>query len=90
LKPAKEAVPATNFISAKCKFTDICVFARPLAELVVPPTMRHQAETSSAMIAELWMSHRTLARQFDRQRGPPLSVSGARCPWVAGGGGQFN
>jgi hypothetical protein len=61
--PAKEAVPARDFISAKCKFTDICVFACPLAELVMPPTVRHQAETSSAMIAELWMSHRTLAHQ---------------------------
>jgi hypothetical protein len=38
------------------------VFARPLAELVAPPTVRHHAKTSSTMIANLGMPHHTLAQ----------------------------
>ena len=46
----------------------LCVFARPLAELAAPPTMRHHAETSATMIADLMLadlrlSHHTLAQQ---------------------------
>ncbi len=35
--PRREAVPATDFISVERKFTEVCVFTRPLAELVAPP-----------------------------------------------------
>jgi hypothetical protein len=62
---AEEAVPATDFISAERKLTEVRVFARPLAELVAPPTVRHHAETSSTMIADLWPPHHTLAQQFE-------------------------
>jgi hypothetical protein len=56
---------ATDFISSERKFTEVCVFARPLAELVAPPTMRHEAETSSAMIADWVLPHDALAQQFE-------------------------
>jgi hypothetical protein len=62
---AEEAVPATDFISAERKLTEVRVFARPLAELVAPPTVRHHAETSSTMIADLGLPHHTLAQQFE-------------------------
>jgi hypothetical protein len=62
---AEESVPATDFISAERKFTEVCAFARPLAELVTPPTMRHHAETSSTMIADLRLPHPILALQFE-------------------------
>jgi len=42
IPPRREAVPATDFISVERKFTEVRVFARPLAELVAPPTVRHQ------------------------------------------------
>jgi hypothetical protein len=65
--PAKEPKPATNLIAAKRKFTKVRGFARPLAELVAPPTMRDQAETSSTMIA--YLLHDTLVdRNSTRQR----------------------
>ena len=64
--PAKEAVPATDLISANCKFTKVCVFARPLAEFIAPPTVSHQAKTSSTMVADLGLPHHTLAQQFDK------------------------
>jgi len=57
--PATEAVPATDFIAAERKFTEVCIFARPLAELHAPPTMRHHAETSATMIADLGMPNHT-------------------------------
>jgi hypothetical protein len=63
--PRKKAVPATDFISAERKFTEVCAFARPLAELVAPPTMRHHAETSSTMIADLRLPHPILAQHFE-------------------------
>ncbi len=63
--PRKKAVPATDFISAERKFTEVCAFARPLAELVAPPAMRHHAETSSTMIADLRLPHPILALQFE-------------------------
>ena len=63
--PVEEAVPATDFISAERKFTEVRVFARPLAELVAPPTMRQHAEMSSTMIADLGLPHHTLAQQFE-------------------------
>ena len=49
---------------------EVCVFARPLAELIAPPTMRHHAETPATMIADLMLadlrlSNHTLAQQFD-------------------------
>ena len=56
---AEESVPATDFISAERKFTEVCAFARPLAELVTPPTMRHHAETSATMSADLGMPNHT-------------------------------
>ncbi len=57
--PATEAVPATDFIAAERKFTEVCIFARLLAELDAPPTMRHHAETSATMIADLGMPNHT-------------------------------
>ena len=63
---AKEAIPATDLISAKRKFTKVCVFARPLAELIAPPMMRHQTKTSSTMVADLRLSHHILAQQVDK------------------------
>ena len=62
IPPRSEAVPATDSISVERKFTEVRVFARPLAELVAPPTVRHHAETSSTMIANLGLSHHTLAQ----------------------------
>ena len=53
----KEAVPATDCFSVERKFTEVCVFARPLAEPVAPPTIRHHAEPSSTMITDLSWSH---------------------------------
>jgi hypothetical protein len=64
IPPRREAVPATDFISVERKFSEVCVFARPLAELVAPPTMRHHAETSSTMITDLGLPHHALAQQF--------------------------
>ena len=32
--------PATDYISIERNFTEVCVAARPLAELIAPPTMR--------------------------------------------------
>jgi hypothetical protein len=74
------AKPATDNISVERNFTEVCVFARPLAKLPAPPTMRHHAETSATMIADLMLadlrlSHHTLAQQFD---GVSLR-SGIRC-----------
>src|SRR5258708_36491491 len=63
--PEKKAVPAMDFISAERNLTEVCAFARPLAELVAPPTMRHHAETSSTMIADLRLPHPILAQQFE-------------------------
>ena len=63
--PVEEAVPATDFISAERKFTEVCVFARPLAELVAPPTMRQHAEMSSTIIADLGLPHHALVQQFE-------------------------
>jgi hypothetical protein len=64
------AKPATDSLSVERNFTEVCVFARPLAELPAPPTMRHHAETSATMIADLMLadlrlSHHTLVQQFD-------------------------
>jgi hypothetical protein len=47
---------------------EVCVFARPLAELAAPPTMRHHAERSATinadlMLADLRLSHHTLVQQ---------------------------
>ena len=60
-----EATPAADPVPTKRKLTEICVFARSLAELAAPPTMRDHAETSSAMIADLALSHHTLARHLN-------------------------
>jgi hypothetical protein len=67
--PAKEAVPAKDFIAAERNLTEVGVLARPLAELVAPPTVGHHAEPSAAMIAnlmiaDLGMLHHALAQQF--------------------------
>jgi len=50
-------------ISAECKFTQVRILALLLAEFVAPPTVRQQAEPSSAMIADLRLPH-TLAQHF--------------------------
>jgi hypothetical protein len=62
---AKEAAPAKDFISIERNFTEICVFGRPRAELVAPPTVRHHPETCSTMIADLRILHPALAQQFE-------------------------
>jgi hypothetical protein len=74
------AKPATDGISVERNFTEVCLFARPLAELAAPPTMRHHAEMSATtiadlMLADLRLSHHTLAQQFE---GVSLR-SGVRC-----------
>src|SRR5207248_7251789 len=63
--PREKRRTARDFISAERKLTEVCAFARPLAELVAPPTMRHHAETSSTMIADLRLPHPILAQQFE-------------------------
>ena len=82
--PARIPKPATDSISVERNFTEVCVFARPPAELTAPPTMRHHAETSTTtiadlMLADLRLSHHTLGQQFD---GISLR-SGIRCGEVA-------
>src|SRR5262245_49912043 len=72
--------PTTNGISVKCDLTDVVDSARPFAELVAPPTMRHQSETSTAVIAELtllgvWDRHDILLRIRDDS---PVAGSSAR------------
>jgi len=55
--------PALHFldsISAQRKFTEVSILARPSAELGTQPTMGHQAETSSTLIAELRQPHPSL------------------------------
>jgi hypothetical protein len=74
--PATEAVPATDFIAAERKFTEVCIFARPLAELDAPPTMRHHAETSATMIADLGMPNHTFVHGSEL---PVCTSSGALC-----------
>jgi hypothetical protein len=66
----RQADPTPDYISVEQNFMEVCVFARPLAELIAPPTMRHHAETPATMIADLMLadlrlSHHTLAQQFD-------------------------
>ena len=66
----RQAEPTADYISVERNFTEVCVFARPLAELIAPPTMRHHAETAATMIADLMLahlrlSHHTLAQQLD-------------------------
>ena len=63
--PLKEAVRTADLISAERNFMEVCVFARPLAELVAPPAMRHHAETSSTVIADLGLPHHALAQWFE-------------------------
>jgi hypothetical protein len=75
----RQAEPATDFISAERKFTKVCVFARPLAELVAPPTMRQHAEMSSTMIADLGLPHYTLAQQFEGMKKALRRGGSAQC-----------
>ena len=65
------AKPATDSVSVEHNVTEVRLFARPLAELATPPTMGHQAETSTTtvadlMLADLRLSHHTLLQLFDR------------------------
>jgi hypothetical protein len=62
IPPRREAVRATEFVLIERKLADVRVFARPLAELIAPPTVRHHAKTSSTMSANLGLSHHTLAQ----------------------------
>src|SRR3954453_9132414 len=71
LKPSPAT--ATDFIAAERKFTEICIFARLLAELDTPPTMRHHAETSATVIADLGMPNHT----FVHGQAPVCILSGA-------------
>ena len=73
LKPSPAT--ATDFIAAERKFTEICIFARLLAELDAPPTMRHHAETSATVIADLGMPNHT----FVHGQAPVCILSGALC-----------
>jgi hypothetical protein len=65
----RKAEPTTEHISFERNFTEVCAFASSLAELIAPPTMRHHAETTATLIADLMLadllSHHTLAQQFD-------------------------
>jgi len=66
----RQAEPTADYISVERNFTEVCVFARPLAELIAPPTMRHHTETPATMITDLMLadfrlSHHTLAQQSD-------------------------
>jgi hypothetical protein len=70
IRSQRQAEPTTDHISVERNLTEVCVFARHLAELIAPPTMRHHAETSTTMIADLMLadlrlSHHTLAQQLD-------------------------
>jgi len=56
--------PTQCFNAAAGKFTEERVFAFPLAELVAPPTVRHQSESSATMGANLGLPHHTLPQQF--------------------------
>jgi len=47
------ANPSTDRISVEQYLTKVRGFAGALAELAAPPTVRHQAETSAAMVADL-------------------------------------
>src|SRR6478672_2708954 len=73
LKPSPAT--ATDFIAAERKFTEICIFARLLAELDAPPTIRHHAETSATVIADLGMPNHT----FVHGQAPVCILSGALC-----------
>ena len=66
---------AIGKVAAERKFTEVCIFARPLAELDAPPTMRHHAETSATMIADLGMPNHT----FVHGQAPVCILSGALC-----------
>ena len=61
-------MPATDLISAERKFTEVDVFAFKLAELAAPPTIRHQAKTSSTMIADLTLLHAQASRELTGPR----------------------
>ena len=55
--------------AAKTNVTNVCVLARPFAKLVSPPTVRHQAETSTTPVTDLMLvnsqlSHYVLASRF--------------------------
>jgi hypothetical protein len=52
IPPRRQAEPTTDYISVERNFTEVGVFARPLAELIAPPTMGHHAETPATMIAD--------------------------------------
>ena len=55
--------------ATKTDVTNVCVLAHPLAKLFSPPTVRHQAETSTTPVADLMLvnsqlSHHILASRF--------------------------
>src|SRR2546427_11764074 len=67
----RQAEPTADYISVERNFTEVCVFARPLAELAAPPRMRHYAATSTTtvahlMLTDLRLSHHTFVHQFYR------------------------
>ena len=66
---------ATDFIAAERKFTERWIFACLLAELDAPPTMRHHAEMSATVIADLGMPNHT----FVHGQAPVCILSGALC-----------
>ena len=55
---------------------EVCIFARPLAELDAPPTMRHHAETSATMIADFGMPNHIFVHGSEL---PVCTSSGALC-----------
>jgi len=80
--PVQKAEPTQYFKAVAGKFTEERVFAFPLAELVAPPTVRHQSETSAAVSANLGLPHYTLAQQFQAvsSRQKPVGHVPARKP----------
>jgi hypothetical protein len=66
--PLHYAEPPSNPSSVERNLAQICVLARPTAELVTPPAMRHHAKTSATAITDLRfaiLSHDTLVLGFD-------------------------
>jgi hypothetical protein len=64
LSLADNAVPENELVWRQRNLVAIGGLANQLAELVAPPTVRHQAKPSAAMITSLMPLHHALAQQF--------------------------
>jgi hypothetical protein len=65
LPTAENAVPAKDLVSGERHFTEVGLFANPLAEFVAPPAIGHHAETPAAVIADLERMHHALPQQIN-------------------------